>query len=500
LVLLFVDVALILLATLLALLLRENFEISAERLAGLMPYLLATLISALAIFPIAGLNRSVWRFSSLRDHLAVNASIIAVAAAAASLAFIYNRLDGVARSLPVLQYLTGAGLLTGTRVLHRLAHEFRRDRKAVPALLEPVADRDRAKSGLIVGLTRLAEAYLRAAAELTPKLIRIVGIAASKERHTGRLLAAHKVLGRAEDLDEILDTLAVHGVAVDFIAVATAFETLSPEAQQALIAAGEIRNIEIRFLAEDWGLASGDRDQLSPPGDSKKPVCEAAPYFQIPSAQLQINARRRYWAVKRLIDFSGAMVLTILLFPLMLLTALLVAASLGVPVMFWQERPGLGGRTIRLHKFRTMRAGCGDGGRRLSDGERTSWVGNLLRRLRLDELPQLFNILRGDMSFIGPRPLLDHEQSKACSSRLLVRPGLTGWAQVVGGRDIAPLDKAALDVWYVCNANLALDTKIALKTIPFVLFGERVNAQPIDQAWRELDEMGMIEEKVFPAS
>src|SRR5208337_5259211 len=104
---------------------------------------------------------------------------------------------------------------------------------------------------------------------------------------------------------------------------------------------------------------------------------------------------------------------------------------------------------------------------------------------------QLFNILRGEMSFVGPRPLLPRDQPEAYRARLLVRPGLTGWAQVVGGRDISPEDKAALDVWYVRNASLALDIEIAIRTVPVVLFGERISVSLIERAWRDLSESGV---------
>jgi lipopolysaccharide/colanic/teichoic acid biosynthesis glycosyltransferase len=179
----------------------------------------------------------------------------------------------------------------------------------------------------------------------------------------------------------------------------------------------------------------------------------------------------------------------------MLIASFLVAASLGVPILFWQQRPGLGGRPFRLYKFRTMRAAHDSEGRRLSESERTSRIGNALRRLRFDELPQLYNILRGEMSFVGPRPLLPRDQSAATQARLLVRPGLTGWAQVVGGRNIEPVEKAALDVWYVCHASLALDVEIALRTIPLVLTGEHVYFASIERAWRDLKERGVLKEQ-----
>ena len=106
-------------------------------------------------------------------------------------------------------------------------------------------------------------------------------------------------------------------------------------------------------------------------------------------------------------------------------------------------------------------------------------------RSRLDELPQLLNILKGEMSLIGPRPLLPDDQPIDPATRLLVRPGLSGWAQVKGGRQISPADKAALDVWYVRNMSLALDVKILLSTVPMLIFGERVTEGAIGEARRD---------------
>src|SRR5208337_41164 len=151
LVLLMVDSALLLLATLCALVLRENFQVPASRLIAFMPYLLATVTVGLAVFPVAGLNRAVWRFSSAGDHLRVAAAVAATIAGAVGLGFAYDRLDGVARSLPFLQFLTGTAFLTGARVLHRLAHEFRRDRKNAPAFLQAPPEASAETTALIVG-------------------------------------------------------------------------------------------------------------------------------------------------------------------------------------------------------------------------------------------------------------------------------------------------------------------------------------------------------------
>src|SRR5262249_44688585 len=164
---------------------------------------------------------------------------------------------------------------------------------------------------------------------------------------------------------------------------------------------------------------------------------------------------RPYWRIKRMMDFAGAACLLVVGLPLAVLVAMLVAIDVGLPATFWQERPGFGGSPFKLYKFRTMSAAHDTEGRRVPDQERLSMIGRFLRRARLDELPQLYNILVGEMSFVGPRPLLPVDQHPAHAARLLVRPGLTGWAQVIGGREISAEDKTALDVWYVHNASLS---------------------------------------------
>ena len=118
-------------------------------------------------------------------------------------------------------------------------------------------------------------------------------------------------------------------------------------------------------------------------------------------------------------------------------------------------------------------------GNRIPDQQRSSKFGELLRRSRLDELPQLYNILVGEMSFIGPRPLLPIDHVSGGQHRLVVRPGLTGWAQVNGGRKLSPEDKAALDLWYIQNMSLALDIRIALRTCAVVIAGERVEREAV---------------------
>ena len=299
-----------------------------------------------------------------------------------------------------------------------------------------------------------------------------------------RLVASHPVLRQAEDIESVLNGLDVHGVAIDRIVVAMPFEQLPCKMVEPLLLVEQSRGIPLQFLTEVLDLDAGREPFLPPVPDSSLSAGTGG-------AELQARSRHWFWKVKRGLDAIAALTVLVLLSPILFLVALAVAASIGSPVVFWQRRPGRGGRPFHLYKFRTMRSAHAPDGRRLPDTHRTSKIGKFMRRTRLDELPQLINILRGDMSFVGPRPLLPKDQPQACGTRLLVRPGLTGWAQVVGGRDIPPDDKAALDFWYVRNASMLLDLRIMVRTVPIILFGERISQSLIDRARRELIESGI---------
>jgi lipopolysaccharide/colanic/teichoic acid biosynthesis glycosyltransferase len=179
--------------------------------------------------------------------------------------------------------------------------------------------------------------------------------------------------------------------------------------------------------------------------------------------------------VKHFVDFSLSLLLIVVLLPVFLIIAAMVLLDVGSPIFFWQRRVGINGQGFHMHKFRTLKPAYDDQGRSTTD--RVSGLGALLRKFRLDELPQLLNVLVGDMSLVGPRPLLPHDQPSDSTVRLMVRPGITGWAQVNGGKLITPEEKNALDEWYVRNASLWLDLKIIGKTIVFMLGGESRHAQ-----------------------
>jgi sugar transferase EpsL len=183
--------------------------------------------------------------------------------------------------------------------------------------------------------------------------------------------------------------------------------------------------------------------------------------------------------VKRAFDLFIAAALLLALGPVVAIIAILVRLKLGSPVLFRQQRPGLGGRPFMMIKFRTMLDATDRHGNPLSDAERLTGFGKVLRSTSLDELPELINILRGDMSLIGPRPLLMQYlplYSPEQARRHEVRPGLTGWAQVNGRNSLSWDDKFALDTWYVDNHSLLLDLRILCLTVRKVLFRDGISA------------------------
>ncbi len=184
-------------------------------------------------------------------------------------------------------------------------------------------------------------------------------------------------------------------------------------------------------------------------------------------------------ALKRVLDVVGASAALVVLSPLLAVVALLVRVRMGTPVLFRQQRPGRGGRPFEMTKFRTMTDRRGADGELLPDAERLTSLGKWLRRTSVDELPELLNVVHGDMSLVGPRPLLVEYlplYSPEQSRRHEVRPGITGWAQVNGRNAVTWDEKFALDVWYVDHRSTRLDLEILAKTVTQVFSGHGVSA------------------------
>jgi lipopolysaccharide/colanic/teichoic acid biosynthesis glycosyltransferase len=227
------------------------------------------------------------------------------------------------------------------------------------------------------------------------------------------------------------------------------------------------RGFELTFLNDSFGLhLAAAEAQVVDHAFELQPALKPSPYFQ----------------AKRLVDILGALIIIVVTLPLLLSAVLLTWLFVGSPISFWQQRLGLDGRSFDLYKFRTLRPPFDQSGRKLPDADRRSFAGRFLRAIRLDEAPQLLNVLLGDMSLVGPRPLLPQDQPQNPLQRLSVRPGITGWAQVNGGVRLTPEEKDALDRWYIQNATPWLDLRIMVLTAFRMIRGDRRNERALSLA------------------
>jgi sugar transferase EpsL len=192
----------------------------------------------------------------------------------------------------------------------------------------------------------------------------------------------------------------------------------------------------------------------------------------------QLDSSRKH-LIKRALDLALAVPGFFFLAPLMFFIAVMIRSTSAGPVFFWQDRPGLHGKIFRIAKFRTMRSCHDENGCLLPDGERLTPFGRFLRSTSLDELPELFNVLRSEMSLVGPRPLLVKYLDRYTPEQMRrheVMPGITGWAQVNGRNAITWEEKFRLDIWYVDNHSTWLDLKIIAMTLSRVLKREGISA------------------------
>ena len=492
-----IDLLFVTLATIIAVMLRGYFDTVSDSLLALMPYSFISLGSASFIFLVGGLDRTPWRYSSVADHLQVIVLTILTILVALVLTFAVNRLQPVARSLPVLQ----GGLIISVLIATRSVARFWHARHIHLNGNDPTSEQLH-HTILVVGLNTVTELFLLSVKEFASQRIQVAGILSEEPDMRGRTIQHKPVLGTVEQLQDILQSLEVHGVAVDRIVVATAADRLRPHSLETLLEVEKSSEIVVQFLSEQLGFegyslkpsALSGQERNSVPGH--RVVARVEGGIAVDRAN---SMTKSFQLAKRTADVFFAAFFVFTLAPLVILISLAVTLDVGFPVIFWQQRPGLYGRPFKLYKFRTMCAPHDKRRRRIPDDQRSSVIGRLLRRTRLDELPQLYNVLVGEMSLIGPRPLLPCDQSPDYDARLFVRPGITGWAQVNGGRIISTADKLVLDIWYVQNASLMLDLSIALRTVKMVLFGERINVQAVDQARSHLGLKALLRTTMVPA-
>jgi lipopolysaccharide/colanic/teichoic acid biosynthesis glycosyltransferase len=439
-----------------------------SRAEGIAEYCAIALLCSLVIFQWLQTSAPIPRFFSVSDAFELVKACILVAAFSAALAFVLTRLYDAPRSIPVLHLL----LLTSGLLAGRMASRLRETRRE--ARIQNVTKST--QHVLVIGASRLAWFFSKMVEELAPGEYQIVAILDERPELQHRSLNGYPIVGSPEHIDKVVDAYAMHGIRIDKVILARQPEDLSKIVWDNISRVCRALDVELEILPER--LISGPHVHA----DNSAIGTRAAEPAAVTQDGLKVLLGRLFWKIKRFIDVAAALTATITISPIVLAVSGLVLLDVGIPVVFWQQRVGRNGRPLYLYKFRTLQTLFDRRTEQRREAQNPSIIGQFLRKTRLDELPQLWNILSGEMSLIGPRPLLPVDQPKDSSLRLAVRPGITGWAQICGGKLISAEEKNALDEWYIRHASLRLDTIIVLRTIWMLLTGDRQDEKAISLA------------------
>jgi lipopolysaccharide/colanic/teichoic acid biosynthesis glycosyltransferase len=309
---------------------------------------------------------------------------------------------------------------------------------------------------IMIGATHLSTLYIQLLQACSPGQRRFIALLDDRPHLIGRSMAGIRILSASHQLESVIEEFIVHGIRTDRVIIGNDENILAEEELADIQRVCEQRELKLDFVPQLIGLG-----ELPPASIETTPEVE---HFPLPNFELP-----RYFKFRPFFDFFAALALTVILSPLLMIAATLALLDVGLPVLFWQQRIGQGGRRFMLQKFRTLQPPFDWHGRPVPDRQELSFIGQLLRQTRLDELPQLLNVLVGDMALIGPRPLLPEDQPTNPATRLMVRPGITGWAQVNGGKFLTPQEKDQYDEFYIRNASLWFDVRIIFMTLK-VLF------------------------------
>ena len=377
--------------------------------------------------------------------------------------FVFTRLDGVPRSTPLIYGLVLTGGLIFSRSMARLSHK---DASAGADKGHTALMARDLRRVMLIGVDRFAATAIKLVDCQRPRTTQVVAALDGRRAYFGRKICGVPIVGVPDDLCAVVDEYLVHGVRVDEVWMSDEAASLPAHVVERLAAQCALQGLVLTRISEAFNLA---------PETVAMGVARHAEAISEASVS-------GYFKVKRVIEVLAAAVGVVLFLPVAACVAGLTVLDLGSPVVFWQERLGRNGRKFLLYKFRTYHAPFDKHGARLPETERLSAIGRAVRATRLDELPQLYNVLIGDMSLIGPRPLLPKDQPSEPLLRLAVRPGITGWAQINGGTRVTAEEKNALDIWYIQHASLWLDLKILTSTIGVALTGEKLNPSAVERA------------------
>ena len=427
----------------LALYVPAAYILSYDHIFTAVLYCSISAVFSLMAFLVFRLQDGIARYFSAHDALDVLKAVICAELMTSVVFFTFTRLEGIPRATPLIHALILLAGLIAARVIARGFDENNKSQNGDTAFA--------GENVIMIGATQLTSLYIKLLGACSSGQHRVVAILDDRPQSTGRSMAGVRILATTEQLDCIIDEFVVHGMLTDRIIVGGEAELLTEETLKEVRRICSRREIRLDFVPQLIGLGELKRVPIKATVETE---AVAAPAFEVP----------RYFEVKPVIDFFVTLAL-IFLFPVLVLAALVVLLDVGSPLLFWQQRIGKGGRNFLLLKFRTLRPPFDADGQPIPEEQRLSRAGHLLRQLRLDELPQLLNVLVGDMSLIGPRPLLPEDQPTNPTTRLMVRPGISGWAQVNGGKFLTPQQKDEFDEYYIRNASLWFDLRIVFMTL-----------------------------------
>lgn len=438
--------------------LRENFDPGPQHVVPAVYGTTILFLIALFVFRIIGVQQNIWRYSSSNDLLKVAKALSIITAIFIPVMFLFDRLDSMPRSVLVIFWFVAFAGLCSTRIIYTClvtSHTNRSNKN----------QRQTACRLLVLANLQSSSTIIHSLTVRHGRDAQIVGLV-NDQASKGRTLLGAEILGQAKQLGQIVSSLDVEGC--------------FPHA----IILGD-NDAEIQDWLRDHlsTIAGGITIFDSFAADRISHFIENRPTNE----QIFSNGtnERIYLKIKRLIDIVASITALILLLPILALIISLSCILNGAPIFFVQVRAGRHLREFRLLKFRTMRPPIDGAGSLLEDHQRITRLGSFLRASRLDELPQFWNVLRGDMSLIGPRPLLRRDMpndTDVLAERYSVRPGITGWAQVNGGHKIENAQKMPLDIYYIRHASFMFDLNIILMTIKMMLFGEQVDHSAITHA------------------
>jgi len=453
------DFVCIVVSPLLALYLGESYVLGIaidkhEQIYTVVFYCVTWITFSLVFFFALRLYDGLAHHFSVHDALDVVKAVLFTELSTCVVFFTYNRLQGIPRSGVIIHALLLTAGLVGSRLV---AQAFHKDAKGANGRNHAVS-----QNIILIGATRMSALYAKLVDACFPGAYRVIAILDGRAHLIGRSMSGIRILTAPHQLDSVIEEFIVHGVDTDQVIIGEDSGSLGDEELTEIRRVCEHRQIRLDYLPHLIGLAEPPHDRDEP--DQAVVEDTAVLSFEVP----------RYLKYRQVFDFFAALTIIVVVLPLLIASAVLTLLDFGSPVLFWQQRIGQGGRRFMLQKFRTLPPPYDWRGRPIPDRKQLSLVGKLLRQTRLDELPQLLNVLVGDMALIGPRPLLPEDQPLNPATRLMVRPGITGWAQVNGGKFLTPEQKDQYDEYYIRNASLWFDLRIVFMTLRVLFrFGGR---------------------------